>query len=107
MIFPEGLGSEEEFGRFAEACPGLLLANMTEFGKTPMIKASRFSELGYNLVIYPVTMQRVAMGAICNRLGQLRAEGGVEAFLGDMQTREELYDLLGYEPGREWDITRG
>ncbi len=64
MIFPEGLRSEDEFEEFAKQCPGLLLANMTEFGKTPHIPAQRFGELGYNLVIFPVTFQRVAMGAV-------------------------------------------
>src|SRR5262249_49918054 len=58
MIFPEGLESEAEFASFAKASPGLLLANMTEFGKTPDIPAARFGELGYSLVIYPLSMMR-------------------------------------------------
>ena len=102
MIFPEGLRSEEEFSQFAEGCPGLLLANMTEFGKTPHTTAERFGELGYNLVIYPVTMQRVAMGAITSCLQQLFKEGSAEGFENQMQTRQELYDLLRYVPGEEW-----
>jgi methylisocitrate lyase len=102
MIFPEGLRSEEEFLQFAQGCPGLLLANMTEFGKTPHITAGRFGELGYNLVIYPVTMQRVAMGAITTCLQQLFKEGSAEGFENQMQTRQELYDLLRYVPGEEW-----
>ena len=58
MIFPEGLRTEEEFAEYAEACPGLLLANMTEFGKNPQISAARFESLGYDMVIYPLSMMR-------------------------------------------------
>ena len=75
---------------------------MTEFGKTPHTTAQRFGELGYNLVIYPVTMQRVAMGAITTCLQQLFKEGSAEGFENKMQTRQELYDLLRYVPGEEW-----
>ena len=84
MIFPEGLRSEDEFASFSTSCPGLLLANMTEFGKTPMIKLDQFQAMGYDLVIYPVTMQRVAMGAVTQRLEQLAREGGAEGFLDSM-----------------------
>ena len=104
MIFPEGLTSVAEFGTFAEACPGLLLANMTEFGKTPMIPVDQFEQLGYELVIYPVTMQRVAMAAVSRCLDQLAAEGSAEGFLEDMQTRADLYDLLDYVPGAPWPM---
>lgn len=106
MIFPEGLQSEEEFATFAEGCPGLLLANMTEFGKTPYISADRFCELGYDLVIYPVTTQRVAMGAITRALEQLRTEGAATGFVDDMQSREALYALLDYTPGEAWTFPR-
>jgi methylisocitrate lyase len=104
MIFPEGLQSEEEFGRFAEACPGPLLANMTEFGKTPDITAARFSDLGYDIVIHPLSMMRLAMGHVVRGLEVLREHGTIAPVLGEMQTRAELYDLLGYEPGRQWDF---
>ena len=102
MIFPEGLRTKEEFKTFADACPGLLLANMTEFGKTPMINVRTFSDLGYDLVLYPVTMQRVAMAAVTKGLTELAEKGSAESFLDAMQTRTELYDLLGYTPGEEW-----
>ncbi|MDP6542130.1 MAG: isocitrate lyase/phosphoenolpyruvate mutase family protein [Phycisphaerales bacterium] len=102
MIFPEGLRSEEEFRLFSKECSGLLLANMTEFGKTPHLTAQQFESLGYELVIYPVTMQRVAMGAITRCLSQLIREGSAEGFEDQMQTRQELYDLLGYVPGEPW-----
>jgi methylisocitrate lyase len=111
MIFPEGLESEEEFAEFAKASPGLLLANMTEFGKTPQIPAQRFAELGYRLVIYPLSMMRLAMGHVVRGLARLKAEGTAEGLLDQMQTRKELYELLEYEPGRAWfgrtDARRG
>ncbi len=106
MIFPEGLHSEEEFVKFAKGCPGLLLANMTEFGKTDSIQFDCFSEMGYQLVIYPVTMQRVAMGAITKCLEQLQADGSVDGFLDSMQTRASLYEMLEYAPGEEWTFPR-
>ena len=106
MIFPEGLRSEDEFAAFSDKCPGLLLANMTEFGETPHISAKQFGELGYDLVIYPVTMQRVAMGAITTCLKILHKEGLAESFENQMQTRQDLYDLLGYEPGTQWGFPK-
>jgi len=111
MIFPEGLASEDEFGDFAErlrkATKGrrvYLLANMTEFGKTPLIPLERFGELGYDLVIFPVTTMRVAMGAVSRALATLAEHGTVEPFLDQMQTRQELYDLVGYTPGEPWEF---
>ncbi len=103
-IFPEGLQTEEEFGRFAEASPGMLLANMTEFGKTPDITAARFRELGYQIVIYPFSMMRLAMGHVARGLRSLKRDGSVRGVLGEMQTRPELYELLGYTPGSQWDF---
>lgn len=114
MIFPEGLASEEEFGRFAVELRArlggrrvFLLANMTEFGKTPIVALSRFGELGYDVVIYPVTTLRVAMGAVTRALASLRESGSVEAFLPEMQTRQELYTLIGYTPGEAWEYPAG
>ena len=109
MIFPEGLKSEDEFARFAEELRSrvnsrvYLLANMTEFGKTPVIPLARFGELGYDIVIFPVTMLRVALGAVSRALAELKATGSVEPFLGGMQTRDELYAALGYTPGTPWN----
>lgn len=103
-IFPEGLESEAEFDRFAKGSPGLLLANMTEFGKTPDITAERFGELGYRLVIYPLSMMRLAMGEVVRGLEALRRDGTVRSLLPGMQTRAELYALLGYEPGVQWNF---
>ena len=101
-IFPEGLQSEDEFKAFAAGSPGLLLANMTEFGKTPMITADRFGQLGYRMVIYPLSMMRLAMGEVVRGLSELRQAGSVEPMLDRMQSRQELYALLGYTPGEEW-----
>lgn len=107
MIFPEGLQSEDEFARFARECPGPLLANMTEFGKTPDIAAKRFGELGYQVVIYPLSMMRVAMGHVSRALVALKKDGSVSSVLPQMQTRKELYELLGYTPGQQWNFPGG
>jgi len=114
MIFPEGLASEDEFARFAKAMAGVrrgnmqrgpyLLANMTEFGKTPIIPVSRFAEMGYSCVIFPVSLLRVAMGAVSKALTQLRRDGSVSGFIDTMQTRKELYDLIDYTPGKAWEF---
>ena len=106
-IFPEGLQSEEEFAEFAKGSPGLLLANMTEFGKTPIIPVDRFGELGYRMVIHPLSMMRLAMGEVVRGLESLRKTGSVEESLPRMQNRGELYELLGYEPGQEWGFPNG
>ncbi len=119
MIFPEGLASEQEFADFAiklraltplpsrkgqgEGSGVFLLANMTEFGKTPIIPLSNFQKMGYNCVIFPVSLLRVAMGAISRALAQLKEQGSVEPFLKDMQTRQELYSLINYKPGVPWE----
>lgn len=104
MIFPEGLQTEDEFKRFAKESPGPLLANMTEFGKTPDIPAARFQELGYQVVIYPLSMMRLAMGHVARGLRALKQDGTVASVLPQMQTRKELYDLLGYVPGEQWNF---
>ena len=90
-------------GRVLAPCGGpFLLANMTEFGKTPLIPLRRFGALGYHATIFPVGTLRAAMGAVTGMLRQLRAGGEVGASLGGMQTRAELYELLRYTPGEEW-----
>lgn len=104
MLFPEGLHSEDEFAAFAEAFSHLgdsrplLLGNMTEFGKTPHISANRFGELGYDVVIFPVTTLRITMHAVSSFLRELRETGTAEAWESRMQPRDDLYALLGYEP---------
>ena len=103
MIFPEGLQTEKEFAEFAKASPGPLLANMTEFGKTADISAERFQELGYQVVIYPLSMMRLAMGEVTRGLAALKRDGSVREILPRMQTRKELYELLAYTPGDQWN----
>lgn len=109
MIFPEGLNQEDELARFADAIKAhdsstYLLGNMTEFGKTPIIAFSRFGEMGYDLVIYPVTFTRVALGAVMRGLQTLKTEGSVESLLDDMLDRKGLYELIGYTPGQPWSF---
>jgi methylisocitrate lyase len=96
-IFPEALASEEEFTRFARDIPAPLLANMTEFGQTPYLTVEQFSHMGYRMVIFPVTLQRIAMKAMEHALRILKAEGTQAALVDQMQTRDELYELLGYQ----------
>lgn len=95
-VFPEALQDEAEFERFAKDVDTLLLANMTEFGKTPYLTVDRFGEIGYNMVIFPVTLQRIAMKAMETALHTIRNERTQQSLLDEMQTRQELYDLLGY-----------
>ncbi|MBW7904595.1 MAG: methylisocitrate lyase [Phycisphaerae bacterium] len=97
-IFPEALRTKEEFERFARDVTAPLLANMTEFGQTPYLTVSEFATMGYAMVIFPVTLMRVAMKAVEVALAELKARGTQAALLDRMQTRRELYDLLGYEP---------
>ncbi len=96
-IFPEALANQQEFARFAKDVPAPLLANMTEFGKTPYLSVEEFAGLGYKMVIFPVTLQRVAMKAIEAALAELRDHGTQQGLLDRMQTRQELYDLLDYD----------
>lgn len=96
-IFPEGLASEQEFGAFRAALPGVpLLANMTEFGKTPLISVARFGELGYQMVIFPMTAFRMALRALDETYAELLATGTQAALIDRMRTRKELYERLGY-----------
>ncbi len=96
MIFPEALESVAEFGRFAAAIDAPLLANMTEFGRSPLIPFADLAALGYKAVIYPLSAMRAAMRAAELTLSTLRDQGTQEDILDRMQTRAELYDLLGY-----------
>lgn len=102
-IFPEGLHSEEEFAEFARQKPGPLLANMTEFGKSPLLDVKTLGEMGYAMVLFPLTAFRVAMKAAELTLRELHASGTQKVSVSDMQTRQELYDLLGYTGYEERD----
>jgi methylisocitrate lyase len=97
-IFPEALQNEEEFRDFAKEVKAPLLANMTEFGKTPLLSLDRLAEFGYRMVIFPQTAFRVSMFAAGQMLRDLKASGTQESWLDRMQTRKDLYDLLNYDP---------
>ncbi|HEX8077153.1 MAG TPA: methylisocitrate lyase [Chthoniobacterales bacterium] len=97
-IFPEALQNEHEFRDFAKEVKAPLLANMTEFGKSPLLSLGQLAELGYRMVIYPQTAFRVSMFAAEQMLRDLKKTGTQQAWLERMQTRQELYDLLGYDP---------
>jgi len=102
-IFPEALADEGEFEAFRKAIDVPLLANMTEFGKSRLLTAAQLSDLGINIVIYPVTTLRLAMGAIDRGLATITNEGSQEPAVAGMQTRAELYELLRYEDYATFD----
>lgn len=102
-IFPEALASPVEFARFADAVDAPLIANMTEFGKSPLLTQKELADMGYAIVLYPVTLLRVAMKAIEAALAVLATEGSQRSLLDLMQTRDELYELLDYEGFEERD----
>lgn len=95
-IFPEALADRGEFERFAREIDAPLVANMTEFGKSPLLALDELADLGYAAVLYPVTLLRVAMKAAEAALETIAADGIQTELLDLMQTRQELYDLLDY-----------
>ncbi len=107
-IFPEALESAEEFRTFArqlakEGGNVPLVANMTEFGKTPYLSVGEFEDLGYRLVLFPVTALRMATKAIERVLVELRNHGSQRGLVDQMHTRQQLYDLLRYEEYEQRD----
>jgi methylisocitrate lyase len=102
-IFPEALATPKEFAAFAKAIQVPLVANMTEFGKSPLLSFSELEDMGYRVVLYPVTLLRVAMKAVESTLALLAADGSQRELLDLMQTRQELYDLLEYDSYEERD----
>lgn len=97
MIFPEALTTKEEFAEFARQVKAPLLANMTEFGKTPYLSVSEFSSMGYNIVIFPMTAFRIMMKAVEESMRILRESGTQTSLLERMTPREELYRLIHYQ----------
>jgi methylisocitrate lyase len=95
-IFPEALESAEEFAAFAQAVRAPLLANMTEFGRSPNLDFADLAAMGYRVVLYPVTVFRAALRAAQETLKEIRDRGHQREILSRMLTRAELYDLLGY-----------
>jgi len=96
MLFPEALESRDEFAEFRKKVGEPLMANMTEFGKTPYLTANDFEELGYDLVIFPVTAFRAMMKSVKQTLAELKARGTQRGMLGSLMTRKEFYDLIDY-----------
>ncbi len=97
MIFPEAMKDEKEFEKVRKISKGYLLANMTEFGKSKLLNKSQLENLGYNLVIYPVTTQRLAMQNVELGLKSIFREGHQNNIIDKMQTRKRLYELVEYE----------
>jgi len=95
IIFPEALTDVDAFKAFAEAVDAPLLANMTEFGRTPYLTAEEFAKLGYKIVIWPVSTLRVANKAQLEVFEAIRRDGGTHRILDKMQTRKELYEAIG------------
>lgn len=102
-IFPEAMADEREFAAVRAAITVPLLANMTEFGKSRLLNAQQLTDLGYNMVIYPVTTQRLAMKAIEDGLRIIHETGTQESLIDKMQTRQRLYDVLNYESYNQYD----
>jgi methylisocitrate lyase len=102
-IFPEALQSKDEFAQFSRSIEAPLIANMTEFGKSPLLTLEELADLEYSAVLYPVTLLRVAMKATEAALNFLAADGTQQELLDLMQTRDELYDLLDYKYFEERD----
>ncbi|WP_258104984.1 methylisocitrate lyase [Marinoscillum sp. MHG1-6] len=96
-IFPEALKTKEEFETFSREVKVPLLANMTEFGKSPHFSATELMDMGYKMVIFPVTALRVAMKGTESLYQALKTEGTQKSLLDRMQTRDELYELLRYD----------
>ncbi len=97
MIFPEAMKDEKEFEKVRKISKGYLLANMTEFGKSKLLNKSQLENLGYNLVIYPVTTQRLAMQNVELGLKSIFKDGHQNNIIDKMQTRKRLYELVEYE----------
>jgi methylisocitrate lyase len=97
VIFPEALESREEIASFQRALEAPLLANMTEFGRSPLLSVAELNQIGYRIALFPVTAFRAAIKAAERSLEEIRRTGSQVGILDSMQTRAELYDLLGYE----------
>ncbi len=103
MIFPEALKDIKEFEAFRKGVDVPLLANMTEFGKSPLLSAEDLERIGFNVVIYPVTTLRLAMHAVEEGLKAMLSKGSQAELLGQMQHRKRLYEILQYETYNQYD----
>ncbi len=104
-IFPDALTSVEDLREFADAIDAPLLANMTEFGRTPYLSADEFEALGYSMVIWPVSALRIAAKAMADMYQQLASQGSVEPILDKMMTRAQIYELIDYHGYEELDVS--
>ncbi|HUN59895.1 MAG TPA: methylisocitrate lyase [Candidatus Binataceae bacterium] len=105
VIFPEALTTEESLRRVAADVDAPLLANMTEFGRTPYFTAKQFEEFGYRIVIFPVSSLRVAARAVAQLYESIAREGSAASMLDRMQTRAELYETIGYSEYESLDAS--
>ncbi len=97
-IFPESMRSVDEFKKYRSSVEGILLANMTEFGKTPFLTADEFAKLGYQITIFPVTVFRYLAGCAARGLETLKKEGCQKNMVKDMMSRGDINKVLGYDP---------
>jgi methylisocitrate lyase len=102
-IFPEALETAEEFAAFSKAVPAPLMANMTEFGRSPNLDFRKLADMGYRMVLYPLTAFRAALRAAERTLTALRDQGHQRNLLPEMLSRAELYELLGYKDYEDRD----
>jgi methylisocitrate lyase len=102
-IFPEAMKDLGEFEAMRKAVDVPILANMTEFGKSELFTKQQLADIGINIVIYPVSLLRLAMGAAMRGLDALKEEGNLQSVVPQMQTRAELYELLDYEAYNQFD----
>jgi methylisocitrate lyase len=107
MLFPEALEDAREFETFKKAVDAPILANMTEFGKTELLDVGTLASVGVNIVIYPVTLLRLAMGAAERGLDAIASLGTQEGLVQQMQSRAQLYELLGYDDYTTFDTKLG
>ena len=103
IVFPEALKDEKEFDQVRKSLDCFLLANMTEFGKSKLLNYKELENLGYNMVIYPVTTQRLALKSVEDGLRAIFADGHQNNIVDKMQTRKRLYDLVEYEKYNKLD----
>ena len=103
MIFPEALENEREFETFRKAIDLPMLVNMTEFGKSPILKYDVLAAMGFNVLIYPVSGLRLAMKAVEDGFARILAEGTQESLIPNMQPRDRLYELIRYSEYDAWD----
>ena len=105
IIFPEALANEKEFEKVRKSLKSYLLANMTEFGKTKILNYKELENLGYNIVIYPVSTQRLAMKSVEDGLRDIFKDGHQNNIIDKMQTRKRLYEIVDYEKYNSLDET--